>query len=78
MRNTAAMLHVLHDLTATADVAVAQQEQQSTLALTQQPHVFVPPSCDMNDFETQKQQASNNRLVHTWSHLCFALYSYNR
>jgi hypothetical protein len=60
MRNTAAMLHVLHDLAATADVAVAQH-QQSALALTQQPHVFVPPSCDMNDFETQKHQASNNR-----------------
>eukprot|EP00953_Heterococcus_sp_UTEX-ZZ885_P001863 1522-Heterococcus_DN1.PRE.1 len=64
MRNTAAMLHVLHDLAATSDVAVAQQ-QQSKLALTQQPHVFVPPSCDMNDFETQKHQASNNSSEHT-------------
>jgi hypothetical protein len=58
MRNTAAMLHVLHDLAASADVAVAQQ---STLALTQQPHVFVPSSCDMSDFETQQKHPSNNR-----------------
>jgi hypothetical protein len=72
MRNTAAMLHVLHDLAATADVTVAQQ---STLALTQQPHVFVPPSCDMNDFETQKQQTSNNRSVRTRSHTIAIAYA---